>query len=343
MRFGVWYDFRNPANWRQPYAQLYAESLEQASLVDRLGFHSIWVSEHHVTDEGYLPAVFPMLAALAAETDSVRLGTAILLAPFHHPIRFAEEAAVVDHLCDGRLELGVAAGYRVEEFAAFGIDPAERGTRTEELVQVARLAWTGEPFSFEGRHFCLRDVVVTPEPAQPEGPPLWIGGTSKAAARRAGRLGCNFMPNSFAPLEIYEVYRRELVEHGYDPADFTIATDRVIYVCDDPEQGWEDVKWHLLYQYNKYREWFAAAGDHLSTGPPLEDPDDIPVGLNVVGTPDMVIAELEAMRDRFAWDEVYFWARPPGLPIDKSTRSIELFAEHVLPHFRSSEHTAVVG
>lgn len=153
MKFGVWYDFRNPPPWHRPYDALYRETLEQAEWVDTLGFDSIWLSEHHVTDEGYLPAMFPMLAALAMTTRSVRLGTAMLLAPLYHPIRFAEDAAVTDHLSGGRLELGVAPGYRVEEFAALGVARSERGSRTDELVQVARLAWTGEPFTYRGRHW----------------------------------------------------------------------------------------------------------------------------------------------------------------------------------------------
>ena len=333
IRFGVWYDFRNPPRWHRPYSQLYHETLEQAAWVDTLGFESIWLSEHHVTDEGYLPAIFPMLGALAMRTSSVRLGSAVILAPFQHPIRFAEEAAVVDHLTGGRLELGVAPGYRVEEFAAFGVLRAERGSRTDELVQVARLAWSGQPFSHRGKHWSFADTVVTPVPLQQPGPPLWIGGASKAAARRAGRLGCRFMPDSFAPLEIYEIYRDTLREHGHDPSAFPVATNRVIYVCDDPDEGWNDVKEHYLYQFNRYREWFAAAGDHPDSGPPLEDPDLLSRELHVVGTPETVIAEIEAMRTRFAFDRLFFWARPPGLSIEQSSRSLELFARHVIPHF----------
>jgi len=333
VKFGVWYDFRNPERWSRTYEQLYRETLEQAAWVDTIGFDSIWLSEHHATDDGYLPSLFPMLAALAARTRRVRLGTAIILAPFQHPIRFAEDAAVVDQLSSGRLELGVAPGYRVEEFALFGVDPKERGSRTDELVEVARKAWTGKRFSHRGRHWTFDDVQITPTPLQKPGPPLWIGGASTAAARRAGRLGCLFMPDSFAPLEIYDIYRRTLEEHGHDPAAFPIATNRTFYVCEDPEEGWAEVRDHILYAHNRYREWFAAAGDHLYSGPPLEDPDELPRDIYVVGTPDQVIAEIEKMRSRFAFEQLYFWARPAGLPIEKSSRSLELFARDVIPHF----------
>ena len=92
MKFGLWYDFRNPARWHRPYDQLYRENLDQAAWAETLGFHSIWLSEHHVTDDGYLPSMFPMLAALGMRTRAARLGTAVLLAPFQHPVRFAAQA-----------------------------------------------------------------------------------------------------------------------------------------------------------------------------------------------------------------------------------------------------------
>jgi len=333
MRFGVWYDFRNPPRWRRRPSDLYGETLEQAAWAETLGFESIWLSEHHVTDEGYLPATLPMLAALAMRTSTARLGSAVILAPFQHPIRFAEEVAVVDQLSGGRLEVGVAPGYRVEEFAAFGIDRGERGTRTDELVEIARLAWTGEPFSHRGRHWSFEGVQVTPVPYQVPGPPILIGGASLAAARRAGRLGCCFTPDSFAPVGVFDAYRAALAEHGHDPAAFPISTNRMIYVTEDPEAGWDEVKDHFLYVHNRYRAWFAAAGDHPGSGQPLDDASLLPRDQYLVGTPEQVVAEIEAMRGRLPFERLYFWARIPGLAIEKSSRSLELFARHVLPRF----------
>jgi alkanesulfonate monooxygenase SsuD/methylene tetrahydromethanopterin reductase-like flavin-dependent oxidoreductase (luciferase family) len=333
MRFGVWYDFRNPPRWHRPPGDLYAETLAQAAWAETVGFESIWLSEHHVTDEGYLPSPLPMLAALAVRTRVARLGTAVVLAPFQHPIRFAEDVAVVDQLSGGRLEIGVAPGYRVEEFAALGVDRRRRGSRTDELVEVARLAWTGEPFSYRGRNWSFDDVRVTPVPRQRPGPPISIGGASMAAARRAGRLGCFFTPDSFAPVEVFDAYRAALVEHGHDPGAFPIATNRTIYVTEDPEAGWEEVREHFLYVHNRYRTWFAAAGDHAASGPPLADADALPRDLYMVGTPAQVIDEIEAMRRRLPFERLYFWARPPGLDVERSSRSLELFARHVIPHF----------
>jgi probable F420-dependent oxidoreductase len=335
MKFGVWYDLRNPPRWQQPYAQLYAETLDQIVWAESAGFESVQVSEHHVTDEGYLPSVFPFLAAIAARTSTIRLGSAVLLAPLHHPIRFAEDAAFVDQLSGGRLELGLGLGYRRDEFRALGIPRPERGTRTEELIEIARQAWTGEPFTHHGAHFDLEDVVVTPPPFQPGGPPLWLGGATAKAAERAGRLGCHFMPDAYMPVEHYAVYREALVAAGHDPARFQVAINPTIYVTDDPERGWKEVKDHLLYQFNRYREWFAAGGNEPAAT--ISSPEELPRDRYLIGTPEQVIAGIEALRARRPFDRLFFWARPPGLGIEQSTRSLELFAEHVLPHFETAE------
>lgn len=329
MKVGLWFDVRNPPQWHRPYADLYAETLEQAGWAESAGFDFIQLSEHHVTDEGYLPSVFPFLAALAERTSTIGLGTAIMLTPLHHPIRFAEDAAFVDQLSRGRLELGLGLGYRRDEFRALGIPRQERGTRTEELIEIARLAWTGEPFSYEGRHFTLEDVTVTPPPFRPGGPPLWLGGATAKAAERAGRYGCHFMPDAYMDVAHYAVYREALAAAGHEPAAFEVALNPTVYVAETAEQAWAEVGEHLLYQYNRYREWFAAGGPEpakLATSI-----DDLPRDRYLIGTPDDVLAGIERLRERHHFDRLFFWARLPGLGLEESNRSLALFAETVLP------------
>ena len=331
LRFGIWIDLRNPPRWQRPYAELYRETLDQIVWAEAAGFDSVQLSEHHVTDEGYLPSLFAALAAIAVRTTTIRLGTAVLLAPFHHPLRFAEDGAFVDQLSAGRLELGLGLGYRRDEFRALGVPRQERGSRTEELVEVARLAWTGEAFSFEGRHWSFEDVIVTPPPFRPGGPPLWLGGTTETAARRAGRLGCHFMPDAYMPVENYAIYRSALVEAGHDPATFQVAVNPTVYVCEDPERGWNEVKDHLVYQYNRYREWYAAGKD--APAATVSDPGELPRKRYLIGTPEDVIGGIEDLRARHGCDRMYFWGRLPGLSFEASQRSLELFAERVMPHF----------
>lgn len=324
-RLGVWYDFRNPARWRQPWPSLYRELLDQAAHAEQLGFASIWLSEHHFSDEGYLPSLSAVLGALAMRTSRARLGTAVLLAPLHHPLRLAEDLAVIDQLSGGRLDVGLAPGYKPSEFAVLGVPKHERGRRTDETIEILQRAWTGKPFSHAGRHFRFDEVVVAPPPVQQPGPPIWIGGSSLAAASRAARYGVNFMPDSGAGQDVYDAYRAQAAGPP------RVATNRVLFAAESTEKAWEICGPHLLYQFNEYRRWFSQAGDDDAHGAELLDPAVLSPEHYYVGTPDDILAKIQESQHRLAYEELIFWARPPGMPIDQSTASLELIAQHVLP------------
>jgi alkanesulfonate monooxygenase SsuD/methylene tetrahydromethanopterin reductase-like flavin-dependent oxidoreductase (luciferase family) len=299
VKFGIWHDFRNPPRWHVPYGRLYAENLEQIAWAETLGYESVWVSEHHVTDDGYLPSVFPMLAAIAGRTTTMRLGSAIVLGPFQHPIRFAEDVAVLDQLSGGRLEVGLGLGYREREFELLGVPISERARRTEALIEVARRLWA--------------DGTVTPPPFQQPEPTFWIGGSVDAAARRAARLGAHFMPDAFVETGVLELFR------SLAPGK-RVSINPSIYVGD-----WEEVAEHFLYQYNRYREW--------GGGQTIESADQLPRDRYLVGEPAEVAAGVRALIERTGCDRMFFWARPPGLAIDLANRSLERFAYEVMPGF----------
>src|SRR3954447_18573102 len=162
----------------------YRDAVPLAVAAEEAGFDSFWVTEHHGLPDGYLPAPLTLLAALAPVTTRIALGTGLVLAPLHHPLRLAEDAAVVDGLSGGRLVLGLGLGYAEHEYRAFGVDPASRGARLEALVGALRAAWTGQPFC--APELGLYDVRVTPTPAHPV--PIWLGGYAAAAVARAGRI-----------------------------------------------------------------------------------------------------------------------------------------------------------
>ena len=161
LRFGVAYDFRNPAGFDGlDNTRLYAAILEQAAFVDALGYDQVWLTEHHFVDDGYLPAFVPVAAAIAARTRRVRISTDVALIPFHHPLRLAEDMAVLDLLSGGRMELGIGMGYAVHEFAAFGMPRAQRVSRTEEAIEVMRQAWSDRPVTFRGKRYTVEGVEV---------------------------------------------------------------------------------------------------------------------------------------------------------------------------------------
>ena len=145
IRFGLWYDFRNPLQWRQPYDRLYAETLDQISWGDTHGFDDVWLSEHHFIEDGYLPSILPVAAAIAARTKRIRIASGVLLTPFHNPVRLAEDVAVVDIISGGRFELGVGVGFKHEEFDGFGVPFKERGARTNQSSRSFAALWRGRP------------------------------------------------------------------------------------------------------------------------------------------------------------------------------------------------------
>lgn len=188
--FGLRFDFRNPDFAGTTMAERYEAALDMAEWADRLGFVIIVLSEHHGSDDGYLPSPLAMAAAMAARTKQARIRIAALIAPFHDPLRVAEDVAVVDLLSNGRLDLVVANGYVPGEFAMFGCELSDRVRRTTESVATMKQAWTGEPFEFRGR-----TVQIRPTPAQPGGPPVILGGSGPNVLKRVIAYGDGWMPN----------------------------------------------------------------------------------------------------------------------------------------------------
>ena len=172
VRFGLWYDFRNPPQWRQSSDRLYGEILDQIAWGENNGFDDVWLSEHHFIDDGYLSSILPAAAAIAARTKRIRIASGVLLMPFHNPVRLAEDIAVVDVISGGRFELGVGVGFKLEEFEGFGVSFKERGACTNESLEIIRRLLSGESVSFKSEFFDFKNVKVTPEPIQKPHPPI---------------------------------------------------------------------------------------------------------------------------------------------------------------------------
>src|SRR5256886_12218688 len=149
LHFGLWYDFRNPAQWRQPADRLYREILDQIAWSENNGFDDVWLSEHHFIEDGYLPSILPAAAAIAARPNRIRIASAVLLMPFHNPIRLAEDIATVDVISGGRFEFGVGVGFNHEEFEAFGGPFKERGSLTNPSLEIIRRLLIGVFVTFK--------------------------------------------------------------------------------------------------------------------------------------------------------------------------------------------------
>jgi probable F420-dependent oxidoreductase len=340
MEFGLLYDFRNPARWARPAPQLYAELLEQIVYAERLGFDSVWLTEHHFVEDGYTPSVLTLAAAIAARTTRLRIGTWVLLLPLHHPLRVAEDAATVDILSDGRLDLGLGLGYRREEFAAFGVDRRQRGRLMDEGVELLRRAWTEERVTFAGRFYAVEDLPVTPRPVQRPHPPLWLAARGEAPARRAARFGAGLL--GLGGPEVYQAYAAALRERGVVPAGMPVLGYHPLVVTDDPERTWAQLRERVHYTGALYDRWYGEAADRPADVARLQTPDDPEVRRTTwtIGTADEVTAAIRGWQQTVPYTHLIFFATPAGLPPAQTTPWLEQFARQVIPRFKGQRDPA---
>lgn len=343
MNFGFTLFFRNPPPAKVSFAELYRKEIELAVAAEDLGFDTVWLTEHHFVDDGYAPSLLPIAAAIAARTKKIRIGTFVLLLPLHNPLRVAEDAATVDIISNGRLDLGLGQGYRVPEFVGFNIPRKERGPRLEEGTEIIRRVWTERNVSFEGRFNKLTDVTVVPGPVQKPHPPIWLAARGPKSIERAARHGYHFMGTG--GVDQQEMYDAALKEHGRRPQDYNIAQIRTIFVAARHDRAWDDAEAGAHYMMSCYGRWFVEANDlpgdqafgaslppvgklrHSETASLFGEP-------LIIGTPDEAIAGIEDYTRRTRVTHLVGAMALPGIDPRKVRRSMELFAKEVIPPLR---------
>ena len=261
MRYGVIFSCQDPEGSPIGHPAVYESALACAVAAEEQGYDWINVTEHHVAADGYLPALFVLLAAMAARTERIRLSTGMLILTLHNPLRIAEEAAVLDIISGGRLTLGVAAGYREVEFEAMQVDFRTRGKRFVESLELMRLAWTGEPFTFTGEIFDLPELVVRPVPVQRPGIPLWLGGTTEVALRRVVRRGAPVFPGATDEIAVvaqrmasYDRLREAIAPtHPVGPRELVLP--RLAVVADSTEEARRRALPGIRAMLQTYQSW----------------------------------------------------------------------------------------
>lgn len=327
--------------------QAYMNDLEQARLAEKAGLDSVWYSEHHFLNSN--PNVLGMCAAVAAVTSRIVVGPSVVLGPLHNPVKLAEECAMVDVLSNGRFVIGVGLGYRDVEYAGFNVRRAQRAPMTEELVQVLKLAWTGKPFTFHGRHWNLDDVDVYPRPLQPGGPPVWIAGYVDASVDRAARLGDGFIMDggtdskSFGASgynrDIYwrvqdmvNRYKAALVRHGkrYEDQEFAMTLGGFVseHGADD---AWDQVKEAYMQTRRTYGSWYGLPpADYADWYPSKMSKEELAARRSeiMLGSPDELATNLSRLRD-IAGDRLHvmFRVKYPGIPHEGVAKAISLLGE----------------
>ncbi len=328
LRIGVCYDFRNPPDSGRSDRQLYAEILEQVQWLDGLGADLVWFTEHHFIEDGYLPSWVPVAGAMAAVTSHVRFGTDICLMPFNHPVRLAEDLAVLDNLSGGRVELGLGMGYAPHEFRGFGLPLARRVSLMDEGIEILQRCFRGERFSYQGKRYQLEDVVITPGFVQQGGPPLWVAAMSEAGAARAARYNTHFLPQGLKH-RAFDPWVNALEGSGRDPRDHRVGIIRSILVTDDRDDEWPLIRAAERYRMALYKRFFEESGEGFG-----ERGEPIPQTW-VIGNADECVAELQGFIERFGITDIVTMAVPPGLRADQMSGSLEKLFRDVVPRLKA--------
>ena len=304
---------------------------------EALGFHSSFSVEHHFSGWNQASATLTLLTALAMRTTTLRLGSAVIVLPWHNPVLLAEQAATLDLLSGGRLDFGIGKGYRHSEFKGFQIAPEEAEARFEEaLAVITRAFTTRERFSHRGRFFHFEDVVVEPPPAQSPHPPFWVAAGNPHSIARAGKRGFNLILDQYASPETLAeriaIYRRARVQAGlaFDPMQVTVA--RQLYVAKDKADKEEALRRQAQYTQRTIasaRRPDAKGGSHVLA---YADKPGATEEHALFGTPDEIAAMLEALR---AAGVAYIL-----LTIAGGREQLRRFAREIMPAFAGERAAA---
>lgn len=318
------------------WSRAYDETVKLAVEAEHFGMSSVWTTEHHFVDDGYMPSLLVVSAALAAATSEIEIGTGVLLAPIHHPLRLAEDAATVELLSSGRLILGLGLGWSGIEFEALGADMRRRGAAMEEILAILPQAWSGRPFQHEGSVYSFPNVAVRPVPSSKI--PIVIGGGAEPAIRRAARLADGIFSNVPVGEFVQQLgwIRDECDKIGRDPATLRIIHYSIMIPGASEEDAWDYAARHLWQMMWKYSDMEASAS---RPGPPPEAPpmasDDRSTLLGrsiYAGTSEQIVESLQDIRQQAGID-VEFVARSafPTMRYDDQVALMQQLAEEVAP------------
>ncbi|WP_119583331.1 LLM class flavin-dependent oxidoreductase [Streptomyces europaeiscabiei] len=296
----------------------YRAAVEMAAYADEQGISTVQTEEHHGVENNWLPSPFVFAGAVFGATRRITVTVSAVIGPLHDPLRLAEDIAVLDLVSGGRLVTVAGIGYRPEEYAQFDVDWKGRGKLQDEVLETLLRAWTGEPFAYRGR-----TVRVTPRPGTEPHPLLLVGGSSKAAARRAARLGLPFFPSAHLP-ELEAYYKERLVEYGTEGWTMMPAAETpLLHVAEDPDRTWAAYGGHFLHEARTYASW-QSAGIRSAVRSGASTVGELRAeGVYRIVTPDECVA--------LGLDNYVLHPLVGGMPVEEGWRGLRLFAERVLP------------
>jgi len=340
MNFGTFLLMQSPS--ARSSQEIYARGVEIAQTAEALGFRNVWLAEHHFSTYGYLARPAQLATHIAAKTTRLRVGTAVIVVPLHHPLVVAEEIATLDLLSGGRLDVGLGRGYQYYEFERFGLELESGRARWEESIDVILKSFGGRPFSYDGKIFKIPETMVFPQPVQRPRPPIWITAQSPDSVEGAVRRGFNVLTGGFGvPIERMAEFRRlfdRTVAEVKPDLPLEVGVQRAVYVTDsdaDARAAAEEARWNMrvtLSLRNHYER--VEQGRAVPLPAPTEPTtDDLLDRFLVIGTPDTVVRQITRIRDvvGITHFNCSFWFG--DLEHARVLRSMELFAREVMPAF----------
>jgi alkanesulfonate monooxygenase SsuD/methylene tetrahydromethanopterin reductase-like flavin-dependent oxidoreductase (luciferase family) len=322
--------------------------IEQIELAEELGYDEIWLTEHHFSQYGR--AAVPALAAQAiARTSRIRIGAAIVVLPFHHPIRVAEEWATLDHMSRGRVDVGIGRGNQPAEFKGFGVPMDEAEQRFSESLEILRKAWTEERFSHDGKFWQIPEISVLPKPFTKPHPPLWQAALSDYTVQKVidrginGLIGPYLCPYETLKSNYFDVWHRLRGDSGR--TDLRMAHNEFVYVGESDAEVKADIQDKIMWYIrtaakiwgerdrSKVAEQYANYSDILEW---LESVtfEEVYENLGMFGTPDAVAEKVRWMRDEGGVGQLMNFMWFGGIAQDKVLRNMTLFAKEVMPQFK---------
>ena len=338
MDFGTFLLLQSPT--AKSHEEIFFRGIELAKTADRLGFESVWCAEHHFSTYGYLSRPLMFASHLAAQTERIRVGSAVVVLPLHHPLIVAEEIAMADLLSNGRLDIGLGRGYQIYEFERLGIKLEESRERFEESVDILLSAFKGEPFSFNGKHFKFDETTIFPTPIQKPRPPIWVVGQSQESIVATAKRGFNLVSGGFGvSLERLKEFRKsfdEILVDSKERENIRVSTQRAVYVTDNESELpkiIEQARWNMRVTLSLRQGLERVEKGHAQAVPFDNEPtdDELIDRYFVMGTPTTCIKKLSEIKDVMGLDHfnANFWFG--DLEHKQVLRSMELFAKEVMP------------
>lgn len=319
-----------------PYPRHLAEHRELVQAAEQLGFEYMVCGQHYLGTELRYYQPVPYLTYLSTAAPSMTVVIGVMLLSLGNPVDIAEQVATLDVLTDGKCVFGAGLGYSEREFRAFGVDSKLKVPRFNEAIELIRALWSGERVTFKGRFCEVEDVLPAVLPAQPKGPPIWIGGQTEKAVRRAARLGDAWyappFPSHAGLADLRRIYLEERAAHGLSTAG-AFPLRRELIIADSRAEAERIARERSTLRYQTYRSW-GLAGEHTPTAGAADEIDID--GQFIAGSPAECVDRLGRLQEEIGMTHFMFKSHWQGLAHSEAMKQLERFGNEVIPQFRKN-------